>query len=202
VTPRFRLTDLTEWYEKQLANVKSMDDFRNSRFTLDPDEIVPREVRLRYKDLPESVVIRDREVDIEYDVEEGENGLIGVARLRLPEKLARTMNESELPVLDRPLRFVVIRGQRGAIRANTLDELQEALDRPWSPDEVDEGIAPREYESPREKQAREAASRHRQGRGGRRGDRPRGAKRGGDRSRGESGRPGRGKPSKRRFRGR
>jgi hypothetical protein len=202
VTPRFRLTDLTEWYEKQLANVKSMDDFRNSRFTLDPDEIVPREVRQRYNDLPESVVIRDREVDIEYDVEEGENGLIGVARLRLPEKLARTMNESELPVLDRPLRFVVIRGQRGAIRANTLDELQEALDRPWSPDEVDEGIAPREYESPREKQAREAASRHKQGRGGRRGDRPRGAKRGGDRSRGESGRPGRGKPSKRRFRGR
>src|SRR5688500_20106320 len=46
------------------------------------------------------------------------------------------MAEEELPVLERPLRFVVIRGQRGAIRANTLDELQEALSHPWSPEEI------------------------------------------------------------------
>ena len=60
----------------------------------------------------------------------------GVARLRLPEKLARTLTEDELPRLDRPVRFTVLRGPRGAVRASTLDELQDILDRPWSPDEV------------------------------------------------------------------
>jgi ATP-dependent helicase HrpA len=197
MTPRFRLSDLTSWYESQLAGVKSMNDFRNARYTLDPDEIVPRAVRERYANLPEAVVIRDREVDIEYDVEERDGDLVGVARLRLPEKLARTMTEEELPVLDRPLRFVVIRGQRGAIRADTLDELQEVLERPWSPDEVEDVIAPREYESKNESHARDAASRHRKARG-RRGERPRGDKpRGG----GSSG-PRQGKGSRRRFRGR
>jgi hypothetical protein len=94
---------------------------------------------------------------------------------------------------------VVIRGQRGAIRADSLDELQEALERPWSPDEIDEGIAPREFQSRNEQQAREVASRHRKSHG-RRGERPRG-----DRSRGGSGGsrgPRQGKGSKRRFRGR
>ena len=84
-------------------------------------------------------MIRDREVDIDYDVEgRGTDSDSAVARLRLPEKLARTIVEAELPVLDRPLRFVVIRGQRGAIRADSLDELQEILDRPWSPDEIED----------------------------------------------------------------
>jgi hypothetical protein len=53
-------------------------------------------------------------------LKKGDGQKIGIARLRLPEKLARTISESELPVLDRPLRFIVIRGQRGAIRADTL----------------------------------------------------------------------------------
>ena len=160
-TPRFRLSDLTSWYEDRLAGISSMNEFRNARFTLEPDEIVPREVRDRYSHLPETAVIRDREIDIEYDVEESDGTFTGVARLRLPEKLARNLTEQELPVLDRPLRFVVIRGQRGAIRADTLEELQEALDRPWSPDEVEEVRGSREHESRDERRARELASRGR-----------------------------------------
>jgi ATP-dependent helicase HrpA len=66
----------------------------------------------------------------------------GVARLRLPEKIARTLHESELPALDRPLRFTVHRGARGSLRAATLDELQELLERPWMPDEVERERAP------------------------------------------------------------
>jgi ATP-dependent helicase HrpA len=66
----------------------------------------------------------------------------GVARLRLPEKMARTLHESELPKLDRPLRFAVHRGARGSLRAATLDELQELLERPWMPDEVERERAP------------------------------------------------------------
>lgn len=160
-TRRFRLSDLTAWYESQLAGINSMNDFRNARFTLDPDAIVPREIRERYADLPDSVLIRDREIDIEYDVEEQEGTNTGVARLRLPEKVARTLAGEELPALDRPLRFIVIRGQRGAIRAGTLEELQELLAQPWSPDEVHEPSYPAEHESREERSARDLAARRR-----------------------------------------
>jgi hypothetical protein len=57
-------------------------------------------------------------------------------------------------VLDRPLRFVVIRGQRGSIRADTLEELQEILDRPWSPDEIEEEIGKPEPVSAAERHAK------------------------------------------------
>jgi hypothetical protein len=197
-TPRFRLSDLTDWYERQLAGIASMNDFRNARFTLDPDDIVPREVRDRYSNLPDTAVIRDREVDIEYDAEESGDGFVGIARLRLPEKLARSLTEDELPKLDRPLRFVVIRGQRGAIRADSLDELQEILERPWSPDEVEETPYTPEHESTDERRARELAGRHRKQRD-RKGGRP---QRNRERSRDGRGRDERPRGRKRRFRGR
>src|SRR4029079_17733285 len=146
-TPRFGLADLTRWYEERIEDINSVSEFRNLRLRLNPDEIVPAEVREKYAELPQTVIIRDREVDVEYDVEDEDGDKHGVARLRLPEKLARTLVEEELPVLDRPLRFVVIRGQRGAVRGNTLGELQEALSRPWSPDEADEEPRDRDYES-------------------------------------------------------
>jgi ATP-dependent helicase HrpA len=138
-TPRLRFSDLADWYESQLSDINSLTEFRNARLKFDPDAFVPQEVRERYQGLPSTAIIRDREVDIDYDVEEGDDGKRGVARLRLPEKLARTLSEAELPDLGRPLRFVVIRGQRGALRADTLDRLQELLDEPWSPDEIDSG---------------------------------------------------------------
>ena len=99
---------------------------------------------LRVEALPSAVEIRGKWIDIDYDLEDrpdtdsaadGAEGMIPVARLRLPEKLARTLSDAELPELDRPLRFIVTRGQRGAVRASTLGELQELLDRPWSPEE-------------------------------------------------------------------
>jgi ATP-dependent RNA helicase HrpA len=97
---------------------------------------VSADVRARYAELPSQVSVRGREVDIQYDVEEGTHGLFGVARLRLPEKLARTLVEQELPVLDRPLRFIVARGARGAARADTLEALREELDRPFTESEI------------------------------------------------------------------
>jgi ATP-dependent helicase HrpA len=47
------------------------------------------------------------------------------------------MSEAELPTLDRPLRFVVTRGMRGAARATTLGELQDELDRPFTREEIE-----------------------------------------------------------------
>jgi hypothetical protein len=133
LTPRLGLAELTALYESKLANVNSMDEFRAADLRIDPDAVVAPDVRATYLSLPDAVSVRDREVPIDYDVEEGVGG---VARLRLPEKLARTLTDSELPELDRPLRFVVPRGQRGAVRAASLDELQELLERPWMADEI------------------------------------------------------------------
>jgi hypothetical protein len=135
-TPRLSLADLTALYEAQLANVNSVEDFRHARLSIDADAIVPAAVRERYAALPSTTSVRGRDVEIHYDVEETPDGNVGVARLRLPEKIARTLAEEELPRLDRPLRFIVTRGARGAARAKTLSELQAELDRPFTEKEI------------------------------------------------------------------
>jgi hypothetical protein len=152
-TPRLGQADVMALYEAQLADVNSVADFRHARLNIDADAIVPREVRERYAALPSTVSVRGRDVDVQYDVEEGENGPFGVARLRLPEKLARTLVEEELPSMDRPLRFVVPRGARGAARGDTLEALQEELDRPFTSEEIDRLERAREDEQ-RERRAR------------------------------------------------
>jgi ATP-dependent RNA helicase HrpA len=160
-TPRLGLPELTALYEAQLQSVNSLEEFKSARLTIDRDAFVPREVRDRLDQLPERAYIRDREVDIDYDIEERDGKRMGVARLRLPEKIARTLTEAEVPQLDRPVRFVVLRGQRGAVRADTLDDLQERLAQPWSPDEVEESADDRVMLSASEREVREIASKFR-----------------------------------------
>ena len=136
LTPRLGLAELTALYERKLseAGVDSMASFRAADLTIDPESIVSSGERSRWLSLPAVTTVRGREVSLDYDVEDGVGGVV---RLRLPEKVARTLVASELPRLDRPIRFIVTRGQRGAVRAATLDELQELLDRPWTPTEVE-----------------------------------------------------------------
>jgi hypothetical protein len=133
------LEQLADLYESRLGDVRSLDDLRrtNLDLTTELDALVPPAQRAEYARLPSTVMVRDREVEILYDVEDAPEGRIGVARLRLPEKLARSLTESELPALDRPLRFVVTRGARGAARASTLDALQEELERPFTEEELE-----------------------------------------------------------------
>jgi hypothetical protein len=143
-----------------------MDDFRSTRLTFDKEQFVPRETRDRLDRLPNHVTVRDRDVEIDYDVEERDGQRRGVARLRLPEKIARSLTEAEVPTLDRPIRYVVLRGQRGAVRADSLDELQERLAQPWSPDEIDESADDRAMVSQAERDVRRIAGefrRHRRG---------------------------------------
>jgi ATP-dependent helicase HrpA len=135
-TPKLGFAELTALYEQQLAGVHSMSDFRRTPLRIDADAIVPRAVRDRYASLPSTVSVRGREVEIHYDVEDTPDGPRGVARLRLPEKIARTLTDAELPTLDRPLRFIVTRGARGAARADTLDALQDELERPFTDAEL------------------------------------------------------------------
>ena len=134
-TPRLGQAELTQWYERAIAGVRDITEWRAARAVLDPDDFVPRAERARLMALPGAVEVRDRTVAIDYDVEETPAGLLGVARLRLPEKIARNVVAEELPALDRPIRFTVVRGARGSVKAATLDELQERLDDPFTDEE-------------------------------------------------------------------
>ncbi|HEY6089270.1 MAG TPA: DEAD/DEAH box helicase [Gemmatimonadaceae bacterium] len=177
-TKRLGLPELTSVYEEQLADANSMDDFKSARLSLDRERFVPRQTRERLEQLPSHVTVRDREVEIDYDVEERDGQRRGVARLRLPEKVARSLTEAELPQLDRPVRFVVLRGQRGAVRADDLDELRERLAQPWSPDEVEESADDRAMLSHSEREVKRIAGefrRHRRGGDNRRPGRGRGS---------------------------
>jgi hypothetical protein len=194
-TPRLGVAELTPLYERALADVGSMDAFRASPLHIDFNRIVEPDERTRWLALPDSVVVRGREIPIDYDVEDASGTPRGVARLRLPEKIARTLTDDEVPVLDRPVRFTVLRGPRGAVRATTLDELQEMLDRPWSPDETTRDERPSDLTPRDERHVRELAGefrrdkRSQRGKQARRDDRD-GARRGGGVSR--DGRPNRG----------
>ncbi|HUQ46341.1 MAG TPA: helicase-related protein [Gemmatimonadaceae bacterium] len=135
---RLGQAELAALYAGRLANVGTLAEFKSADLDLaeDLERLSPRAERARFDALPSRVQVRDREVEIDYDVEDDGGRPTGVARLRLPEKIARSLTEAEVPLLDRPVRFVVYRGQRGSVRARTIEELQTLLDAPWSDEEV------------------------------------------------------------------
>ena len=134
-TPRLGEDDLRDRYAALLAGVDSVREYRAAPLRLDLAGLVDPVERDRLLALPGQVEVRGIPVGIDYDLEPGAGQPVAVARLVLPEKLARSLVAEELPALDRPVRFTVHRGQRGSVRAASLDELQELLDRPWMPDE-------------------------------------------------------------------
>jgi hypothetical protein len=138
VLPRLGQAELAALYERKLSGVGSLTEFKQADLDLaaELEALSPRTERAKYDALPSRVAVRDRDVEIDYDVEEDAGSRVGVARLRLPEKIARSLTETEVPRLDRPVRFVVYRGQRGSVRAKSLDELQALLDAPWTDEEV------------------------------------------------------------------
>ncbi|HEY0972278.1 MAG TPA: DEAD/DEAH box helicase [Gemmatimonadales bacterium] len=183
-TARLAERELAAWYEARLEaqDVRDLHAFRAADLRLHRDELVSDEEVERYAGLPDSVQVRERDVPLSYEVEETMDGPTGVVRLRLHEKMARSLVEEELPAVDRPLRFIVLRGQRGAVRGDTLEELQEKLDLPWMPEEVgeDDGAYAARGEGEREGRGRRPPRSMRgegHGEGGGRG--PRGGGRGG-----------------------
>jgi hypothetical protein len=143
-TPRLGLVELTQWYATQLQGAKNLQEFRAAPLRLDADVFVPRDVRARLMALPGAAEVRERTVPMHYEVEETPTGPVGVVRLVLPEKVARGLVAEELPEFDRPVRFSVTRGARGTVKAAALDDLADALDRPYTDDELR-----REPEKPR-----------------------------------------------------
>jgi hypothetical protein len=128
-TPRLGLPELTALYERSLDGVNDTRQWLAARISVDWDALVSRDDRAHWRMLPGAAEILERTVPIEYDVEVDAAGAPhGVARLRIPEKMARQITSGDLPELDRPLRFAVHRGPRGSVRANTLEELRRALD--------------------------------------------------------------------------
>ena len=108
----------------QLAQVSSWDTFLSTRLTLEVDTLVSEAERARLDALPQSVSLLGDRIAIDYAVEGGQ----GVARLHLKEGQARRLRESDLPVLDRPLRFTVLRGKRETARADSVADLRRQLD--------------------------------------------------------------------------
>lgn len=135
-TPRLGLPELRDLYLNAMGSASSLREMRGLALRLDLLSLVPVSERERLMALPNRVVIHEMNVPIEYDVEDVDDSQVAVARLVLPDRLARVISEDQLPLLDRPLRFVVHRGSRGSVRAASIEELQTLLDRPWMPDEV------------------------------------------------------------------
>jgi hypothetical protein len=135
-TRKLGQAELAAWYREGLRTVRNLQEFRAAALRLDPDVFVPRAERALLLGLPGAVEIRGRTVPMHYEVEENDGRPVGVVRLVMPEKVARGLVAEELPALDRPARFTVMRGARGAVKAESLDELQDALERPFTDDEL------------------------------------------------------------------
>ncbi len=190
-TPRLGQAELTAWYEAQMGAATNWETIRNSPMLLDRRDFASHEQVAEARAMPGAVEIRDRTVLMDYDVEEHDGRLVPVVRLRVPEKLARTMVQEEVPSLDRPVRFVVPRGQRGSVRADTLDDLQHKLDLPFTDDERARSADAKETQhgGDRAGPSRKGADRGR----GSRGDRGGGDRSGGSRGPGGHRHPGKGR---------
>ncbi len=136
VTPRLGEAELAAWYAAAMGDEVEWEKIRALPLRIDRRDWVSDAQFEAARALPGAVEIRDRAIALDYDIEESGEVVQPVVRLRLPDKLARTLTADELPELDRPLRFVVTRGSRGSVRASTLEELQEKLDAPFAPDEL------------------------------------------------------------------
>ena len=136
VTPRLGQAELTAWYANELRDARNLQEYRAAPLRFDADAFVPREERVRLSALPGAAEMRDRTVPMHYEVEDTPGGPLGVVRLVLPEKVARGLVQEELPDLDRPVRFTVTRGGRGSVKADSLDEIAAALERPFTDQEA------------------------------------------------------------------
>ncbi len=156
-TPPLSQHDLAAWYAAQLGDARSIADVRAAPLRLILSDFVDEATRARLAALPGAAEIRGKASPIDYDIEDVDGVRTAVARLRLHERQARGLVAEELPELDRPLRFVVLRGARGAVRARSLEELHDVLDRPWTDEELEAARA--QSQAQRDSRAREVDER-------------------------------------------
>ena len=123
----------------QLAGVTDWTSFLGATLRLDPAGLVDGATRASLSELPSAARVKGDTVALEYDLEGGDP----VVRLRLREGQARRLESRDLPVLDRPLRFEVVRGNQPPVRAATLAGLKAELGRRERRDPRDRGRARR-----------------------------------------------------------
>lgn len=107
----------------QLAGADRWEAFLGRALALDVEAIVPEAIRDALDALPASAHLYGDRVPLEYDVE----GEVGVVRLRLKEGQARRLRPRDLPELDRPVRFTVMRGIRAVAQADSVESLRRQL---------------------------------------------------------------------------
>jgi ATP-dependent helicase HrpA len=107
----------------RLAQVRSLDDFQRTDLALRVEDFVPAERRHALEALPSSVELHGERCALDYEIEDGKP----VVRIRMKERIARVLASHEVPVLDRPVAFTVVRGKHTAVRATTLQELRRQL---------------------------------------------------------------------------
>jgi ATP-dependent helicase HrpA len=117
---------LRDHFAGKLAGVDSYAEFLETDLVLDLEEWVPAAERQRWLGLPDTVTLAGEEFPLDYAIEEG----TAVVRVRVPEKLLSQLSDEEVPMMDRPLHWTVLRGKRDAIRAATLAEARELAARP------------------------------------------------------------------------
>jgi hypothetical protein len=124
----------------QLEEVRGWEDFLGTRIGLDPAELVDETTRARLDALPAMVRLRGDAVPLDYELADGQ----GIARVRLREGQAKRLRDGDLPPLDRPLRFAVVRGRHEPILADTVADLLGELRRaPGASRGADETHGPR-----------------------------------------------------------
>lgn len=108
----------------QLLGVKHWEEFLQREVELDIDAMVTPVQRETLMALPSGVRVGGDMVAMEYEVDDVAGGVV---RMRLREGQARRLQERELPKVDRPIRFAVVRGNHPPLLADTLGELRDLM---------------------------------------------------------------------------
>ena len=118
-----RADRVADQLQGQLDRVSSWREFLDLDLKLGIDTLIPPDVRRSLDNLPSSAHVLGDRIPLVYQLEGGKP----VALLRMREGQARRLRRRDLPCLDRPLHFSVLRGRREIVRATSLDELQARL---------------------------------------------------------------------------
>lgn len=109
----------------QVESVRSWEGFLRQRIVLETESLVPEATRTALEKLPTSVHLHGDAAPLHYEIEDG----AGVVRLHLREGQARRFQDRDLPSLDRPVRFAIVRARQAPALGDTIAEAMRALRR-------------------------------------------------------------------------
>jgi ATP-dependent helicase HrpA len=107
----------------RLRDVATLEDFQRTDLALAVDEFVDPATRHILDALPSHAEVLGERCALDYEIEGGRP----VVRLRMKEHVARRLRAADVPPLDRPVVFTVVRGKQASIRAASIEELRRAL---------------------------------------------------------------------------